>query len=81
MTIRMLKTLKEKDLSKSEIAIQIGHKGISGALKKEIKFLFDNKYIELTIPEKPQSRLQKYRITKKGQVYLKDPQMDNKPKR
>lgn len=75
MSIRILKILQEKELSRKEIAIYLGHKAVSGALNKGIKLLLDHRYIEHTIHAKRQSRLQKYRITKEGQLHLKEQKM------
>ena len=63
--------LKNAPLSKSEISIRLGQKEVSGQLNKIIRGLLRKKYIELTIPDKQNSRLQKYRLTKKGMGYLK----------
>jgi predicted HTH transcriptional regulator len=60
----VLNLLKEKSLSKAEIAAQLGHKSISRGLKNVIIRLLLERRIEQTIPEKPNSRLQKYRIKK-----------------
>ena len=63
--------LKDAPLSKSEISVRLGQKEVSGQLNNVIRWLLTEKQIELTIPEKPNSRLQKYRLTKKGIIYLK----------
>ncbi|MBL7072466.1 MAG: DUF4062 domain-containing protein [Candidatus Omnitrophica bacterium] len=63
--------LKKGALSKSELSERLGQKEVSGQLNKVVRKLLDEKHIELTIPEKPKSRLQKYRLTKKGIDYLK----------
>lgn len=57
-------------LSKSEIAVRIGHTSISGKLNQRIRQMIESGLIEYTIPEKPQSRLQKYRLTPQGRSLL-----------
>lgn len=54
-------------LSKSEIASRLGQKQVSGQLKKTLLSLAEQGRIEFTIPEKPNSRLQRYRLTGRGQ--------------
>jgi ATP-dependent DNA helicase RecG len=68
---RVLSECLSGSISKKEIALKIGHKGISGSLKKAIAQLINKKLIEYTIPEKPKSRLQKYTITPTGRELLK----------
>jgi ATP-dependent DNA helicase RecG len=60
---RILNALRKNALSRSEIAAIIGHKSITGAVRRALNQLMDSGVVEYTIPEKPQSRLQKYRIS------------------
>ncbi|MDA3798453.1 MAG: putative DNA binding domain-containing protein [Kiritimatiellae bacterium] len=63
---KILLALMEKSHSRSQLAEVLGHKGISGKLKLRMKELLKEELIEMTIPDKPSSRLQKYRLTEKG---------------
>jgi len=47
-----------------------GYKSRTGNFKKGLQCLVENELLELTIPDKPQSRLQKYRLTAKGRALL-----------
>lgn len=66
LDIRVMRLLIQAPLSKAELSASLGHKVISGHLNKVIRELLQNKTIEYTIPDKPQSRMQKYRLTEKG---------------
>lgn len=58
----VLDVLKNGPLSKSELSRALGHKHISGGLKKVLISLLKQGKIAYTIPEKPNSRLQKYNL-------------------
>lgn len=58
-------------LGKLALAQGLGHQSVSGELNKQIRRLLDGGLIELTIPNKPNSRLQQYRLTDKGRSVLK----------
>ena len=66
LAARILLILKNREQGKAGMASELGHKTVSGELNKQIKRLQELGLIEMTIPEKPNSPLQKYRITPKG---------------
>jgi ATP-dependent DNA helicase RecG len=59
----VLQLLAIKPASKAEISSLLGQKEVSGQLNKVIRELLAAKRIEYTIPNKPNSRLQQYRIS------------------
>jgi len=67
---RVLGMLKRQSLSKIEISRRLGQKEISGRLNQVIRQLLAEHLVEYTITDKPTSRLQKYRLTPKGQAWL-----------
>jgi ATP-dependent DNA helicase RecG len=69
--MRVLSHLTTAPLSKDALSAALVHKEISGQLNKVIRVLLGDQTIEYTIPEKPNSRMQKYRLTEKGKALLK----------
>lgn len=70
LAAKLLAGLQQQAMGKAEMAAYLGHKTVSGQLKKQIKYLQEVALIEMTCPEKPNSRLQKYRLTTKGEQLL-----------
>lgn len=68
---KVLHLIKKQPLSKKEIANELGLKAISGYLKETIKDLHEQKFIAWTVPDKPNSSKQQYKITAKGKQFLK----------
>ena len=64
--IDVLKSLHDKTLSRKEIFATIGMNGDSRSFKRHIEPLIVADLIEMTVPDKPNSRLQKYRLTDSG---------------
>jgi ATP-dependent DNA helicase RecG len=50
-----------------------GYGSRTGNFKKGLQRLLDYKLLELTISDKPNSRLQKYRLTDKGRAIVQGP--------
>ena len=62
--------ISKREMSNAEIARELGWSRVYGGLARVIKNLLSDGIIEYTIPEKPRSRLQKYRLTEKGRQML-----------
>ena len=60
------------ELSKKELAAQLGKSKPTRYLNDLVKKMLEMNLIEYTIPDKPNSRLQKYRLTNQGAAYLKN---------
>ncbi len=67
---RVLGLLADGPLSKSVLSSRLGQKEVSGHLNQVIRVLLADQTVEYTRPEKPTSRLQKYRLTDKGAALL-----------
>jgi ATP-dependent DNA helicase RecG len=66
----ILQSLCDRPLSANELAEILRLESKTGAFKRTIKDLLDRDFVEYTIPDKPTSRLQKYRLTDKGRDWL-----------
>jgi len=64
---RIMVALQRRDLTRSELATALSHKRVSSSLKKAIGDLRKVGVIEFTIPDKPGSRLQRYRAVRPEQ--------------
>ncbi|MBN2770566.1 MAG: putative DNA binding domain-containing protein [Spirochaetes bacterium] len=69
--INLLALLQTKEKSSSELRTELDLKHRQTFRENYLHPAMENGYIEYTIPEKPGSRLQKYKITEKGLNYLK----------
>ena len=63
---RVLVLLRQAPKSRSAISKALGHRSVSGGLKRAIHSLMTDGLIEYAIPDKPNSRLQEYRLTERG---------------
>jgi Fic family protein len=61
----ILHALAPEPLSANELIARLNLRSKTGAFKRTIKALLDDGLIEYTLPDKPSSRLQKYRLTGK----------------
>lgn len=69
LEMRVLGALRGQPCSKTELSAALGHKTISGQLNKVIRLLLAEQHIAYTVPDRPRSRLQKYRLTEKGAAF------------
>ena len=69
--LAVLKTLENKSLSRKEIFAVIRMNGDSRSYRRNIEPLLTSGLIEMTVPGKPNSRLQKYRLTDSGRAVIR----------
>jgi Fic family protein len=69
--IAVLKVLGTKSLSRKEIFGAIGMKNDFRAFRRNIEPLLTDGFIEMTVPDKPSSKLQKYRLTEEGRTLIR----------
>ena len=65
-----MKLLEDSELGRKEVADIFRVSSRSGYFKRFLADLVEDGFVEYTIPEKPRSRLQKYRLTEKGRSAL-----------
>lgn len=66
----ILKSLECGALSRKEIFAEIGMSADTRAVRRHIEPLLADRLIEMTVPDKPNSRLQRYRLTEDGLRFL-----------
>jgi Fic family protein len=69
--LSILKSLESTNLSRKEIFAAIGMNGDTRAFRRYIGPLLEGGYIEMTAPDKPNSKLQKYRMTDTGKAAVR----------
>ena len=67
---KVLAVLRSGVLSTSELSTKVGISQPKDMRRRYLRLLLDLGLIEYTIPGKPNSRLQKYRLTAKGRKAL-----------
>ena len=68
LEVKVLNLLTGRQMSKADLSRNLGQKEISGQLNKVVRLLVADRMIEYTLPDKPRSRLQQYRLTNKGRA-------------
>jgi len=67
---QVIAALLNAPLSMSELVTTLGLKTRTGSLKRVVNELLTSEFIAYSIPDKPNSRLQKYRLTDAGKRLL-----------
>ena len=69
---QIMHALRQGPLSMNELVNTLELRSKTGALKRTVAELLTKELVEYTIPDKPNSRLQKYRLTGKGKQLLNE---------
>ena len=74
VTTEVAKVMKvmDGDLFRQQIQERLGLKNAEYLRKAYLVPAMESGFLEMTIPEKPNSRLQKYRLTEKGRKILEN---------
>ena len=67
---RVLEALEAEALARKEIFVEIGMNGDTRSFKRHIEPLLLEGFIEMTLPDKPNSKLQRYRLTGSGKSLI-----------
>jgi predicted HTH transcriptional regulator len=70
--VRKVMLVCDKPMARKQLQERLVLKGEENFRKLYLVPALESGYIEMTIPDKPNSRLQKYRLTDKGRRYLED---------
>ncbi len=68
--VSVMRACQKTPLSSGDIVIALGHRQLSGNLRKALVKLRKEGFIEFTVKDKPRSKNQKYRLTEKGKKHL-----------
>lgn len=66
----MLEACAKGSVSNAELRIAAGYASRTGTFRQRLDRLLQNALLELTIPDRPRSRSQRYRLTAKGRAAL-----------
>ena len=66
----LLAACAEAPKSAPQLLQHLGYRGRTGSFKKALTRLLSRGLLEMTLPTKARSRLQKYRLTEKGRAWL-----------
>ena len=67
---RIIEICSESPKSTPELLQALGYKNRTGNFKRAVSHLLEMDLLEMTIPTKPRSKKQKYRLTENGQEML-----------
>lgn len=72
LAVKVFLLLGNNEASKAELSRSLGHRSVSGELHKQVKNMLDEGFIEMTIPDKPKSSKQRYRLSLRGRELIKE---------